>query len=109
MSIINVEYDTSDKSMTVKQDGKVLKDVRYVSFGPSYDMDAEPDEMSCNISMQYEDEEDGMKTYTQMCCSKKDEESGLFPESKDINGFFIKSNLADGVNHVQDYLTKFMN
>jgi len=106
--MITVEYDTVDKDMVVKQDGKTLKNIRYVSFGPSYDMGMETDDVSCNIQIQSEDEESGMKTYTQLCSSKKDEISGEFPESKDIVGFMIKSNLKDGINHAHSYLNSFL-
>ncbi len=62
--MITVEFDTTDKKLVVKQDGKKLSGVKYVRFSPNYEyVNSEyvEKDMCCEIGMMEENAEAGTK------------------------------------------------
>lgn len=58
MAIITATFDTVSKELVVKNDGKVIDNVSYVSFCNSFSSDGD---MTCRIETMVENEDDDMK------------------------------------------------
>lgn len=67
MAIVSIEFDTNEKSMTCKVDGKTIENVSYVCLGLNY---SDEDAYSCSIETSTKDEEHDMRIVTRMVASE---------------------------------------
>ena len=72
MSKINVEFDTKEKTLAVKIDGKPVPNIIGVNLSKSYYSDDE-DEFSCSLVTMTKDEANDIRTYTQVMATESKE------------------------------------
>ncbi len=107
MAKIIVEYDTVEKTGTVKQDGKELPNVNYVHMNPSYD---DPDEMCMCLGYMEEDETNDTKM-SYMLTSSLTKEGQEFvkkgqPLHKDFTDFVICKSESSVRKNISDFLSQ---
>jgi hypothetical protein len=97
MAKITAEFDTKEKTLEVKMDGKALGNVQYVSFGPSWKDD---EKFYGSIQMAETHDDEDMRTMTSICASLKDDgveltqaktEAGAEALRKEISDYFTKT------------------
>lgn len=84
MSKINVEFDTKEKTLSVKIDGKALASVVGVNLSKSYYSDDE-DEFTCSLVTLEKDDTNDIKKYTQIMAV--DSEGARGHKSSEFAGF----------------------
>jgi hypothetical protein len=113
MAKINVEFDTSNKNLTVSMDGKQMPNIvginiyKYGAYGESDDKN----EYDCSVTMLDNYKDEGYKTYTQIIAkeSKQGRDRALagainFKENKE---FVVDS--KEILNTAQQCLQKLLN
>ena len=77
MAKIAVNFDTMDKSIEVKIDGKTIDNITSVNFCSDYG----GDEFNCCVTTMTDDEGSDIKSYTTLMASEKE------PEFKEVKDF----------------------
>jgi hypothetical protein len=98
MAKVNVEFDTVEKTISVKLDGKQVPDVVGVNLQKSYYSEANEDAFSCSIVSMTKDEDNDTRTYTQVM-AKESKEAQIYDvvASKAFLGF-VESRQAQKVS-----------
>lgn len=92
MAIVSIEFDTNEKTMTCKVDGKTIENVSYVCLGLNY---SDEDAYSCSIETSTKDEEHDMRLVTRMVASESRAGQELVEKARaaeaDVKGFVIEA------------------
>lgn len=107
MAKIVMEFDSVDKTWSVMQDGKALDNVTSLSVYNMKDYMSGEEMGCCNINMMSDDEENDIKTYEQLSCSKNEDGNREFPEHKVLTNFVVKAKQSPTTSKIGEYLSGF--
>lgn len=107
MAKISVDFDTVEKTMVVKHDGKVLKNVNGLSMYCGYE-----GKHSCDIMMSEHDEESGVTMYQRLSASDSNEAKEAIKngakEDPKLPGFVKTDSKPECLEKISAFLTDYM-
>lgn len=104
MAKVNVLFDTVEKTMVTTIDGKAVDNVRAANFSLSYE---EEGEFHCCITTAVEDDDNDIRTWTQLCASES-VEAKAFEQTKasQFEGFVTGANKSKVESDIHRYFEK---